>query len=132
MTGEVARGGDGVGARERWKTYPDVEIEVFVCYGFDVEAYCWYCGDYLADLGWCVSWFGTVEAIAWRICCCIDIRTGYVYVPSVCIVMLSCLHCPDICNQHSWFEVSYGNIASYKTQNQYPYLFLCPYELCEC
>jgi hypothetical protein len=31
-------------------TYPDVEVEVLVCYGFDVEAYCRYCGDYFANL----------------------------------------------------------------------------------
>lgn len=37
------------------ETYPDVEIKVLVCHGFDVEAYCWYCGDYLADLGDAVS-----------------------------------------------------------------------------
>jgi hypothetical protein len=30
--------------------YPDVEVEVLVGYGFDVEAYGWYCRDYLADL----------------------------------------------------------------------------------
>lgn len=30
--------------------YPDVEIEVFVCDGFDVEAYSRYCGDDLANL----------------------------------------------------------------------------------
>ena len=28
---------------------PDVEVEVFVGYGFDVEAYCWDCGYYFAD-----------------------------------------------------------------------------------
>ena len=32
------------------ETYPDVEVEVFVGYGFDVEAYCWYCGYDFADL----------------------------------------------------------------------------------
>jgi hypothetical protein len=32
--------------------YPDVEIEVLVCYRLDVEAYCWYGCDYLADLSW--------------------------------------------------------------------------------
>jgi hypothetical protein len=30
--------------------YPDIEVEIFVCYGFDIEAYRWYCGDYFADL----------------------------------------------------------------------------------
>jgi len=30
--------------------YPDVEIEVLVRYGFDVEAYCWYCCDYFSYL----------------------------------------------------------------------------------
>jgi hypothetical protein len=33
-----------------WETYPDVEVEVLVRYGFDVESYRGYCGDDLADL----------------------------------------------------------------------------------
>jgi hypothetical protein len=34
------------------KAYPDVKVEVLVGYGFNVEAYCWYCGDYFANLTW--------------------------------------------------------------------------------
>jgi hypothetical protein len=33
-----------------WETYPDVEVEVLVRYGFDVESYSGYCGNDLADL----------------------------------------------------------------------------------
>jgi hypothetical protein len=38
------------GCLQRRVTYPDVEVEVLVRYGLDIEAYCWYCGHDLADL----------------------------------------------------------------------------------
>jgi hypothetical protein len=31
-------------------TYPDVEVELVVCYGLDVESDGWYCGYDFADL----------------------------------------------------------------------------------
>jgi len=42
--------GMGMGIEREEKTYPDVEVEVLVCYGFYVEAYCRYRRDYFSDL----------------------------------------------------------------------------------
>lgn len=36
--------------KEKKMAYPDVKVEVLICYRFDVEAYCRYCCDYFADL----------------------------------------------------------------------------------
>jgi hypothetical protein len=36
--------------RGLWGTYPNIEVELVVCYRLDVESYGWYCGDDFADL----------------------------------------------------------------------------------
>jgi hypothetical protein len=62
-------------------THPDVEVELVVCYGLDVESDGWYCGYDFADL-----------VMLARIIHCILLREYM--LPSICIIMLSCPRCP--------------------------------------
>lgn len=96
-------------------TYPDVEIQVLVCYRLDVEAYCWYCCDYFANLLPVVS---PRSASRW------NMHTLSLY-SSVVLPALSCIG-----NQRR-VRLWPGLKLSHKPQNQYPYLLLCPYQLCE-
>ena len=31
-------------------SYPNIEVKILICYGLDIEAYRWYCGDDLSYL----------------------------------------------------------------------------------
>jgi hypothetical protein len=64
--------------RVHW-TYPDVKVEVLVGYRLDVESYCWYGGDYFANLCRLLARFRYMREKA---------------VPLICRVVSSCPRCP--------------------------------------
>jgi hypothetical protein len=122
-------------------TYPDVEVEVLVRHGFDVEADCGDRGDYLADLIlllaihlssskqkqgiFCplvpplsVMWGSGVEVIA------SSGKGGK--VPLVCTAALSCPRCPVRVSSAMSARAGWIWDRPYQSQDQYPRLLLRP------